>query len=153
MLNLHELHPVSCFLVWLVWVQNACAQHCCVCGCEFQCVHTKGMGLWGPHAVGAQDVSVFLLGPQSVQGQLGAGKRLFIQWDQLHQRHPPQSRMEKWQGLWSAWGSPAPTSGSSSLTSLGVFRLCWCNLPLNNVSQCQLLTIFFGLFWVPQISV
>lgn len=44
-------------------------------------------------------------------------------------------------------------SRSSSLTPLGVFRLCWCNLPLNNVSQCQLLTIFFGPFWVPQISV
>lgn len=147
---------VSCFLVWLVWVQNACAQHCCVCGCEFQCVYTEGTGLWGPHAVGAQDVSVFLLGPQSVQGQLGAGKRLFIQWDQLHQRHPPQSvwKTDKGSGVHGAaqWECLL-TSGSSSLTPLGVFRLCWCNLPLNNVSQCQLLTVFFGLFWVPQISV
>lgn len=29
---------------------------------------------------------------------------------------------------------------------------CWCNSPPNNAAQYQLLTTFFWLFWVPQIS-
>lgn len=102
MLKLHKLTAliVLCCLLWLVWFQNACEQHYCVCGRELQCVCTEDIGVVSlrhnspcevQQGAGAQNRSVFLLGPPIKRraGWGADGVRLFIQWDQLHQHLPP----------------------------------------------------------------
>lgn len=136
----------SCFLAWLVWVQIfSCAQHCCVCVGVSSSVCTPRAWFVRAHThVGYLQMfpCLLLLGPQSENNWEHKRGSLFS--DQLHQRLPSSTILrEKWQGLWSAWGSLQYWPWSSSTDIIRVFRLCWCNLlHQSTLSQCQLLTIF-----------